>query len=384
MPIIDFYDDSTGAVMREILLGNGMQAPEYVLKSATLVPSEEFRREKSMFGWESARKFPLDTPEDTWLSAQFFGKTAHLVPFQFHEHIINNIKAAADIHGIEVAFSLEKEATADAIPDEAFLLVAEVPLYGALAKAAALGDLGIEVVSADTGKVKLYPAHTKEAVEKAVAWFPRNLDAELAPYRRTVAQGLLQKCAEFDVTPSILIQEELLPIKRSHLLNHVRQRIAFIEGHNTDAARVNGLIKGAADRGVDLPYKLEPKQVMDIRFITAYQELTKLAYQDEVPAKFFDQLDRLDKAAGFDGRPEITPAVALNREIEDDMVQTTCKLAGTIVFLPQLMEKVSATMWADVAPEVLENMYDFRKVARTIEGLDDLKQQILLGKLRGF
>ena len=381
MSIIDFFDDPTGAVLRSYVAERGIESvPEYVTKDASLHPSEVIREEKSIFAWEQGSKFALDTPGDTWLSARYFEKTAHLIPFQYHDHIRDNIKKASTMHGIDI--QLDVKIATENLPDDAFLVVEKVPVTDSILKQASEGS----VVDGDDGfaTIRAYPVDRPESIKTSALWFPRGLVGSLASQRRKVASRLAELCEEHGIDLPYAIADELRPIKRSHLLQNIQQRIGKILDHNQKAAKNNGLLKAAKDSGRSLPYKVEEMSAIDSRFITAYQDLMKMAYEEPVPSRFWDLFGKLDKAAGFDGDSTLIPVSSLNREVEDDMVVTTAKLAGTIVYLPQVMEKVSSEMWQDLAPEVLENMYDFNKVAKMLGTLPEMTQQILLTKVRGY
>lgn len=384
--IYDFYDDATGALLREILTENPSAVPECVTKSAALVPSEEFRADKTLFAWGAQRKYPCDTPEDTWLSYQYFQKTAHLVPFQYHELIENSFRDAAAIHDLDLGFGESKQAsTSEAdTPDDAFLLVHRFDGMTA-SKMASEGALPEEVFApAGEGdwQVRLYPVNTKEAAEFSVLTFPRFLVGELGQYRSKVASGLVDACERYGINLTYILEDEMRPMKRSHLLAHISQRIGIIDETNQLAARQAMQEKTAAYGGAIAGKKVSP---FDAKVKLAYQEILKLAYQEPLPAKFWRHFETLDKAAGFDAYDGVTPVTALKgRELDDDMVKTHCKMAGQIMLIPQILEKVSAEVWSDIAPEILENMYDFTKVAHVLESLGPMEQQIILVQVRGF
>lgn len=382
--IIDFYDDSTGVVLREIFSEIGVDGvPDFVRqKSASLIPSAAIRDEKTLFAWPQGRRFSLDTPEDTYFSAKYFEKTAHLVPFQHHEGIRESLKVAAQMHGLDPELLAVKEASEAPMTDDDFLLVATVS--AAFTKQASLSEGAVTDNGDGTVTLRLYPVKTSEGVKIASKYFPRGLSGELAPYRRKVATRLADLCAEHGVELSQEVLDETKPIKRSHLLNHIQSRIGLILGHNQQAARTQSLLKEAAMSQRGLPYEVKELTPIDPRLISGYQELMKLAYDVDLDSKFWSLFDRLDKAAGFNVRTDVLPIASLGREIEDDLMVRTCKLAGTIVNLPELMAKVSAEVWKDLAPDVLGCLDNTSKVARVVGELPETTQKILLTKLRGF
>lgn len=379
--IHDFYDDPTGAVLIDIFNEVGPEnVPDYV-KTAALHPSETIREEKSLFAWPARNKFACDTMADTWMSARYFAKTAHLVPFQYRADIENGIKSAAALFGIEADVPMKKEAAVQ-LTDGDFLVVEVVPTAAEVVKQASLDN--VEDLNDGTVTLRLYPVNDAEAVRKSAAWFPRGLTGELSGHRKKVASRLAELCAEHGVELTQDLIDETRPIKRSHLLDHIQQRIGIILDHNQLSERNEGIRKAASERGMDLPYAMSVYTPIDARLVTGYQELQKMAYLDPIPAKFWDLFGKLDKAAGMEFRSDVLPVTSLNREVDDDMIVSTCKLAGQIIYLPQLMEKVSTEMWQDLAPEVLDCRYDFNKVAKLIPELDEMTQQILMAQVRGY
>jgi hypothetical protein len=379
--IYDFYDDTTGAVLREILSEQAHNLPECVVKSAGLVPSDEFRKDKTLFAWGAQNRYACDTPEDTWLSYHYFQKTAHMVPIQYHDLIMDSFAQAAAIHDMDLGMGSKEAAVAmPALSDSDYLVVEKMDTNMASKAASFLGEDVFTPTDDNQWILRLYPVHTKQAMEDAVLWFPRQLTGELAGHRAKVAARLVELCQEHGINLTAALEDEIRPIKRSHLLGHLQQRVGIIDDTNARAARDMTLEKTSA-------YGQHTASVrpIDGTIKLAYQELATLAYQDPLPKKFWAHFERLDKLAGFDAMEGVTPVGSLSsRELEDDMHKTTCKLAGQIVFIPQMMEKISSAIWADLAPEVLENMFNFTKVADVVEHLDEQKQQILLVQIRGF
>lgn len=363
--LVDFYDDSTGAVLREILMENADSVPDCVVKSASLVPSEAFREEKRAFGWPAKARFALDTPEDAWLSGKYFEKVAHLIPFQHHEHIIANITNALHVHGFDRVF--EKEAS----------IVEEV----------ALGedDFALVVKSA-SGEVMLadYPVNTKEAAEKSIAWYPRGLNGELTKHRAKVAASLVAHAESYGLGLTDALLDDTRAIKASSLIDEVGMRIGRIYGQNAEAARTYGLMNKAASMGRELPYDVQLVSPVDARFITAYEELGKEARKEPIPKSFFTHLGELDKVAGFDLEGLSPASVLSGREIEYDVMPAIAKLAGTYINIDELMDKIGTETWHDLAPELMNDIHSPVKLAAALPHLPEHIQKILLTKTRGF
>jgi hypothetical protein len=356
--IFDYFDDSSGVVLREVLKeahATG-ELPEFVVKSAA-IPSDAMRGERTLWAWNDMQRFSVDTPADAWLSARYFQKQASEIPFNKRDDIWEAIRAGCEMHGITVENPLAKQAAAEPA-DTDYLVVKQA---------------GDEVT-------RLYPTATREQVRDSIAWFPRNLVGELAPMRAKVARQLLDKAAEYGLGYTELLEEELAPTKRSHLLTHIQQRIDRIEHTNSEAARWEPARKAAAQAGTEPPPEFK---TYDVRLVGAYAELRKMAY-GEPDAKFWDLFARLDKAAGFEGDELFTPPGAMNREIEDDTPLPLAKCAGQFLDTHQLATKIKAEVWRDLAPEALTALGDMPKLASIVEALPERSQQILVEQLRGY
>lgn len=376
--IHDFYDDSTGAVLREIIRENG-DIPDFVTKNASLVPSEAIRADKQNFAWKLARKFPVDTPEDTWLSCRYFEKSAHLIPQLFREDIADELGRAIEIHGLGV-FS-EKSASVD-FSDDDFLVVVDAPYDHEIVKVASedsaydLGDGNV--------RIRAYYVGTPEAVKDAALWFPRGLDGDLSSERFKVASMLIDLCGDVGFAPPPALIEEVRPIKRSHVKEHIGQRIGMIMAYNEEAARQNLLHKTAAYGQV------EPARAINTRFIDGYEYLLQKAASRDLDEKFWRDLDALDKAAGLDGLVSYSAQAMANRDIEEDIEPAFAKMAGTLVSMDEVMAKVSGDMWRDLgrdddaARSIAESPYSQVKLAEQVGRLNERTQRAVLHHLRGW
>lgn len=359
MKIYDYFDDDQAVVLREILKEAHAKGdlPEYVVKSAA-TPSEAMREERSLFAWDEMKRFAIDTPADAWLSARYFKKQAAELPQLKRDAIWAEIKAGCEMHGVPFEEPVVKQAAV--LPDDsAFLIVKE---------------------AADGEVLRLYPVATKQQIQDSVRWFPNNLVGDLAYERTKVAKALLAKAAEHHIGGTELLEEELEPTKRSHLLAHVQQRIDKMTWANEEHARWEPTRKAAALGGPPAP----EMATYDPRLIGAYGELRKMAYADPLPANFWDIFEALDKKAGLWGDLGLTPPIALNREIEDDISTGLCKLADQFVDVYQLATKIAHDVWADVAPQALPVLGDMPALTGVVEGLDKRAQEILLVQLRGY
>ena len=363
--MLDFYDDSTGAILREILTEHAETVPDCVVKSANLVPSEAFREEKTAFAWPAQGRFALDTPEDAWLSARYFEKVAHKIPFQHHERISGAIEQALLVHGFGQV--TEKVAAVVEHPREED--------YALVVKSASGNEYGV---------VLEYPVNTKQAAAESIAWYPRGLNGEFSGHRPKVAAILIAKAEEFGLGITEVLSDDTRPIKASSLIQELGQRVQRIHLQNQEATRTGGLNIKAARLGVTMPYEVNVTSAIDPRFIRAYEELVKQARKEPLPSAFFGNMAELDKHAGLD-LEGLSPASLLeSREIDYDVMPAITKLAGTYVSIDELMEKVSKETWADLAPHLIDDIYNPIKLAAGIEHLPLQTQKILLTKTRGF
>jgi hypothetical protein len=344
--LIDFYDDSTGAVLREVIEGTGVTGlPEYV-KTAALIPSAEFRKDKGVLAWAGENKFACDTPADTWLSAAYFSKTAHLIPFQYHEGIAEAIKAAAEIHQIEAD-------VAEFFPAE----IKEAAEYALEPRdAVALANQQFTTLISETNDVEMLPKYASE---------------------------LLAACEAQNIQPVPALANHGMAVKRSHVIDAVRQRLGAIMATNEQSDRMASIKSAAERRGVDMPgYQELPRY--DSAFLKAYDELAKIAREGELDGEFWQTFATLDKLAGFEGVPGFRPLVSMaGRPVQEDIFEDTLKLAGVQMTIQELMHKVAHDVYADLAPEVLMSWDNPRKVASVLTELPLPVQRMIMVAARG-
>lgn len=344
--LIDFYDDSTGVVLREVIESVGSDGlPDYV-KSAALIPSTEFRKDKGVLAWAGENKFACDTPEDTWLSAAYFSKTASLIPFQYHEGIAETIKSAAEIHQIE-------DDVAVFFPEQS----KEAGEYELSARdAVALANQQFTTLVSETTDVAMLPKYASE---------------------------LLAACEAQHIEPVAALAHHGMAVKRSHVIDAVRQRLGAIMATNEQADRMASIKSAAERRGVDMPgYQDLPRY--DSAFLKAYDELAKIAREGELDGEFWQTFATLDKLAGFEGAPGFRPLVSMaGRPVQEDIFEDTMKLAGVQMTIQELMHKVGHEVYADLAPEVLMSWDNPGKVASVLSDLPLPVQRMIVVAARG-
>jgi hypothetical protein len=379
--VIDFYDDTHGDVLRDIAVDRGSEAiPDFVRKCASAIPSAEFRAGAAAYAWPAQERFRIDTPADVWLSHEYFRKTASVIPFQYRPMIEDAIKCAAELHGVE----LHEPPTVKmaALEDGDFLVVVTLPADDPIIKRASTEQ--VEFLDNEQARFRAVRIDTPEAVKVACLTYPRGFEGSLAKERLKAASTLadLAQTHGFDPGPDVTRDNE--PTKRSHLLGMINMRVGAIVDALARNEKAAGLAKAAADGGKPAPYEHEPGPTYDPRLKLAYQELAKMAYEDDIPSSFWGKFEALDKLAGFGVETMMTPAYLINRELDDDMPRTFVKIANENVYLPQLLAKMSAVQWHAMLPDVLEYLDSPRKMASLIEGADSLVQRGLLAVVKGY
>lgn len=360
--MIDFYDDSDGSVLRDIMRGIGPEnVPDFV-KVAGLVPSTEFRADKYLFADIVEKKFACDTPEDTWMSCMYFLKQAASMSFEQAGRIERTLLEACEMHGLPLSM----------FPAKAAATEFEQPVYI------------VPGGPMDCADLTHLPIHSKEATDLSAKTFsPHNLPEGEELNAAKYANTLISKCEEYDLPIPGSLAYFAQPVKRSHVVNTIRQRIGHVMANNEQFDKQESLFKSAAERGVDLPYNRLPIDRYDGRLLQAYDELQKLAYTADLDETFWGTFYTLDKLAGFTDHPGMIPVLTMaNRPVQEDMFETAIKLAGVQVLVQDLMA-VNPRVLADLAPEALAHQDNPVKFAAAVRGLSHPYQQALVVHLRG-
>ena len=111
--IIDFYDDSTGSVLKQ-LMPEKASLPDFVKEAAVIDRQNahpgEFAVVMVKEGHQMPR-FPITDPGNTWLSALYFLDRHDALPGDVQKVAAVNIKAAMQHHGLPVLDVIEKIAS---------------------------------------------------------------------------------------------------------------------------------------------------------------------------------------------------------------------------------------------------------------------------------
>lgn len=361
---IDFFDDSSTAVLSEIIRDIGPDnVPDYV-KTAALIPSTEFRADKHLFADIETQKFACDTPQDTWLSVVYYIKQAADISPNARPRIEQALLDACDIHGMPTDGLFTKAATQF-----------ETPIYLIDSVAA----------PADCVDLSLLPVHSKEAVDLSARSFrPENLPEGEELHAAKYANTLVSLCEDYDLPVPGSLAHFSQPVKRSHVIETIRQRTGFVLMANEAFDKQAGLQKAAADRGVELPYSPINYDRFDSRLLQAYDALSKVAYTGDLDEEFWATYYTLDKLAGLHQHPGMFPVITMaNRPVIDDIYENSIKLAGVQILIQEL-QKVAVETLADLAPDAAAYRDQPAKFATMLHELSPDSQRALVMHLRGL
>lgn len=189
--ILDFYDDSIDLYATE----TAKSSPEFVKTASIMSRDERNTSDKSLFALDILTKegqrlqrFPISSKADTWLSAQYFQKTAHKLPTAAKIIAGGHIKAACEKFGLETPQELQGfEKTASNFYVET-----------SMAKTASAKLIDVEGDSyALNGK---YPLFTEEQIKIASAYFSEYVGMfSDAKERHTFAKNLQKRAHALNV-----------------------------------------------------------------------------------------------------------------------------------------------------------------------------------------
>ena len=111
--IIDLYDD----VNRSILKTAGA-FPKHLKDSQVLTPdakealgTENFALVMTTKEAQVLKKFPMNDEVNTWISCQYFGKTAEQLPFVARKIAASHLKRACAVYGLDTPAAIEQLAS---------------------------------------------------------------------------------------------------------------------------------------------------------------------------------------------------------------------------------------------------------------------------------
>ncbi len=261
--ILDFYDDSIDLYATE----TAKSSPEFVKTASIMSREERGTADKSLFALDiltkegqRLSKFPISSPADTWLSAQYFQKTAHKLPTAARVIAGGHLKEACSRFGIEIPGALKGfEKTASNFYVETSM---------EKTASAKLVD-----VAGDTYALNgRYPLFTEEQVKIASAYFNEYVGMfQDAKDRHTFAKNLQKRAFDLNV--------ELPKKEKSTLAKFASESYGDVVG---------------------VQLKIRNEMVSNDPDLSAKLSKVASAKEKVQPAQFAELLYAFDKEAGID------------------------------------------------------------------------------------
>lgn len=150
--------------------------PEYVLAYEPMTKDAAATMDDALFADVVYKRFPIDTPASTWLSAAYFNENRKDIPSDLATVVEDNIKMAASLYGIDqdVKNVLEYQASSPEIPDS---------YYGYVDKAGH----------------KHYPMFDSLGVEKAGEHYAKHRFTYAPEIRKQISSAIVKRANETDV-----------------------------------------------------------------------------------------------------------------------------------------------------------------------------------------
>jgi len=192
------------------------EVPLEIIKTASDKPKKHFALRILKKNGQVDKKFPLDTPYDTYLSALYFENTCRQLPASLVPKIAGVIKKAMLVHGIDIdRQKFPKIAAVKAAQNvEPVLLITKLyenePTLADLEKTAkkltyqerkTLPDSAFAlVIKTPSGrKIRKYPLHDEAHVRNAIVRFAQHYDKLPPKYRRIVARKIKEKAKQYGI-----------------------------------------------------------------------------------------------------------------------------------------------------------------------------------------
>jgi len=187
---MDITDDTLHSTLLYVCKAG--KAPDYVLDANPNGMSKEASEKlpDTLFADRVNRRYPIDSKASTWLSAAYFAKTAQDDNYSsglMRKIVEKTIKLAADRYGIR------KDV------DEVMDLMSRKPAE----KKAADDESNYGWPSE-----KKYPMFDEHGVKMANSYFAENCFNYPPEMRRTIAERIFQKCAEYGVEANDTVRRE--------------------------------------------------------------------------------------------------------------------------------------------------------------------------------
>ena len=111
--VIDMYDDTDKSILK-----TAGAVPTHLKQAKVLTPEEKEALEPEQFALvmrtkeaQVLKKFPINDEVNTWLSCQYFGKTAEQLPFVAKKIAATHLKRACAVYNLDIPESISKIAS---------------------------------------------------------------------------------------------------------------------------------------------------------------------------------------------------------------------------------------------------------------------------------
>jgi hypothetical protein len=295
---MDIFQDSTKAVFADIC--NRVEVPQFVLDSEVVEKQATYDYRDTLFADNMRRRFPIDSPANTWVSAAYFAKTAELdyKDRETREYVEANIKRAAKTYGVEDA--VEKVMQAIRTPEQEKSAADDASNWGCFSE-------------------KAYPMFDEEGVKLANAYFKDNCYSLKSDVRHEVAKNIVRKCAEYNLEYNDTVRMEAgLGFPDTN----------FLKENLLDRAR---RVKSAEQRAA-------------IEKLAEAVEKVDAAELMENVDNLVREVERLDEETGLDkkyGRDILPPShfcCDISVKDAEDMTEDSVEVDGDVLSLSKLAE----------------------------------------------
>jgi hypothetical protein len=191
---MDIHQDNLHSELLKI--ASVVEVPGYVANAEVVTKEASDANKDALFADEYNRRYSIASPEDTWMSAAYFAKTAEFDGYSAsqYEFIENRIKTAADVYGIR--------SDVDAV-FEAFKRPSSADMLEVIEKEAEDNDSNYGYA-----ELRMYPMFDEQGVKMANAYFTQYCFNYPGNMRRTIAKNIMRKSAEYGVDVDDRVRKE--------------------------------------------------------------------------------------------------------------------------------------------------------------------------------
>lgn len=315
---------------------------EYEIPSQTKQASLGTSSDHKVFAYPEAQKYPMDTPNDIYMSYLYFQKTASNLPMYAKEYVEDNIRNYADLCGVSLELK-SKQASTDRFVGKKEDFALAIPTW----------DIRDEYVKQKCANLihndylLMYPINSTENVKLANHYFPKSLEGPLEIFRPKVARAIASRLDPLEYSDTL---KDYLPLPKSAALD-----------------------------------QLEVRKVTAPEFASKYASLEELLVDctPENSIKFASALDQLDKQANLFEHYGVIPASQFNRLLyEDNSKPFTMKIASEDVLFEDF-KKAGDYVFGNI-PNWDSIKDSPTKIASTISQMPTILQEHILSKVANY